>query len=103
MATRIEISTCSQIGTGKLVALPVTISENGVNISQFEYVFAAEDFSVAYDTINTQIGTLHLGCCNSLTISNGLFQEWYYAGSAQASPVALIGQVVQDVGPFAGF
>ena len=101
MATRIEISSCSQLGLGKLVGLPVNISEDGVTQSSFEYVFAAEDFSVAYDTVNTQIGTLHLGCCNSLTISNGLFQEWYYAGAAQANPVALIGKVVQDVSQYA--
>ena len=101
MATRIEIGICSQIASSKIVALPVNISENGVTQSSFEYVFAAEDFSVAYDTVNTQIGTLHLGCCNSLTISNGLYQEWYYNGAAQANPVALIGQVVQDVSQYA--
>jgi hypothetical protein len=103
MSTKIEIGLCYQIGTGKLVGLPVSITQDGVPVSSFEYVFAAEDFSVAYDTINTQIGTLHLGCCNSLTISNGLFQEWYYGGVAQANPVALIGQVVQDVGQFAAY
>jgi hypothetical protein len=101
MVKRIEISTCYQLQAGKLVGLPVSISEDGVAQSSFEYVFAAEDLSVAYDTINTQIGTLHLGCCNSLTISNGLFQEWYYDGAAQPSPVALIGQVVQDVSQYA--
>ncbi len=101
MATRIEISTASQVGTGKIITLPVYITENGTPVSSFEYVFAAEDFSVVYDTINSMTGTLHLGCCNSLTISNGSFQEFYYAGVAESNPVALIGDIVQDVAQYA--
>lgn len=103
MARRIEISTCTQLGTGKLVNLPIGITDNGVTVSQFEYVFAAEDFSVAYDTINTMIGTLHLGCCNSLTISNADYQEFYYSGASKANAVALIGDVAQDVAQYAGY
>jgi|LakMenE01Jun11ns_1017448.scaffolds.fasta_scaffold9557481_2 hypothetical protein len=101
MARRIDISTCSNIQSGKIISLPVSITDNGVPVSSFEYVFAAERFSVAYDTINTMIATLHLGDCNSLTISNGNFDEFYYAGVAQLNPVALVGQVVQDVAVYA--
>jgi len=103
MARRIDISSCYQLATGKLIGLPVSITDNGVPVSSFEYVFAAERFSVAYDTINTMIATLHLGDCNSLTISNGNFDEFYYAGVAKINPVALVGEVIQDVGLFAGY
>lgn len=101
MARRIDIGTASQIQSGKLVTLPVSITNNGVPESSFEYVFPAEQFSAAYDTINVMYGTMHLGCCHALSISNADFQEFYYAGSPVANPVALIGLVVQDVGTYA--
>ena len=101
MARRIEISTCNQLNAGKLISLPVSITEDGNPVSSFEYVFPAEQFSVVYDTINTMTATIHFGCCNSITISNANFDEFYFAGLEKINPVALVGEVVQDVSQYA--
>lgn len=101
MARRIHIGTCSQIGTGKLVSLPVEMSDDGTPLSAYEYVFAAEQFSVVYDTINVMFGTMHLGNSHALNISNADYEEFYYGGNPVANPVTLIGLVIQDVGQYA--
>jgi hypothetical protein len=102
MANRIDASSSTQIQTGSVVMLDITIKDStGATISNKVYVFDAHDFSAAYDTQNSQIGTLHLGCCNSLTISNADYDQFYYNGASKASPVALIGDIIQDVAQYA--
>ena len=103
MANRIYASSATQIQTGSVVMLEITITDStgATWISNKVYVFDAHDFSAAYDTQNSQIGTLHLGCCNSLTISNADYDQFYYNGASKASPVALIGEILQDVAMYA--
>lgn len=102
MANIIYASSVTQIQTGSVVMLDITIKDStGATISNKMYVFDAHDFSAAYDSQNSQIGTLHLGCCNSLTISNGDYNQFYYNLASKANPVALIGDIIQDVAQYA--
>lgn len=100
MAKSIEITLASLLGLGSFIYVGVVIKENGVVTSSQNYSFNANDFTCVYDFLQPNIVVFHFGANHTLSVSNGDYSVFSWAGTPEASPVALATRVVTDIAQY---
>lgn len=95
MTNKIQINAASQLQFGAFVQNQVIITIGGVEVSRPYYNYNANHISACVDSQNPNVAVIHFDGL-SLSISNGEYNEFYFGGILQASPLALAQQVIAD-------
>lgn len=99
MTKRITITTATQLQFGAFVQNQVIITHDGVDVARPYYNYNANKLSACIDVVNPNIAVIHFDGL-SLSISNGEYNEFYFGGLVQATPLALAQQVITDAAQY---
>ena len=100
MAKSIDISLATPMATGSFIQLQVVITENGTVLSERNYNFNANQYSAVYDNYSPNVAVFHFGSEHTLSITNGDYSVFSWAGTPQATPIALAAKVGTDIAQY---
>ena len=100
MAKSIDISLATPMATGSFIQLQVVITENGTVLSERNYNFNANQYSAVYDNYSPNVAVFHFGSEHTLSITNGDYSVFSWAGTPQATPIALAAKVSTDIAQY---